>query len=123
MAMLASKSQYVAPMGNSAPTPSSHYPSSSASHRHPATSNGAHHGTRFASPTESEFSESYDTPDSVRYGIQDAASGAWNSRLTGSRRNWDEDRVGEWLKSINCAHYVPLFRGQSKLVPGDALTC
>ncbi|EOD46418.1 ste ste11 protein kinase [Neofusicoccum parvum] len=88
--MLASKSQYVAPMGNSAPTPSSHYPSSSASHRHPATSNGAHHGTRFASPTESEFSESYDTPDSVR--------------------NWDEDRVGEWLKSINCAHYVPLFR-------------
>lgn len=70
MAMLASKSQYVAPVGNSAPTPSSHYPSSSASHRHQPTSTGALHGTRFASPTESEFSESYDAPGSVRYGVQ-----------------------------------------------------
>ncbi|OJD35955.1 ste ste11 protein kinase [Diplodia corticola] len=89
MAMLASKSQYVAPMGNSAPT-SSHYPPSSASHRHPHASATAHHGTRFASPTESEFSETYDAPDSVK--------------------NWDEDRVGEWLKTINCAQYIQLFK-------------
>ncbi|KAF9633838.1 hypothetical protein BFW01_g4732 [Lasiodiplodia theobromae] len=90
MAMLASKSQYVAPMGNSAPASSSHYPPSSASHRHPHTSAAAHNGTRFASPTESEFSETFDAPGSVK--------------------NWDEERVGEWLKSINCAQYVQLFK-------------
>lgn len=71
MAMLASKSQYVAPMGNSAPA-SSHYPPSSASHRHPHTSAAAHNGTRFASPTESEFSETFDAPGSVKYGTWNA---------------------------------------------------
>lgn len=76
MAMLASKSQYVAPTGNSAPTPSSHYPSSAASHRHPATSTAGHHGTRLASPTESEFSETFDAPGSVRYGIRNNLRGA-----------------------------------------------
>lgn len=44
----------------------------------------------FASPTESEFSEVYDAPDSVRH--------------------WDEDKVGDWLKRINCAQYVEMFR-------------
>ncbi|RDI84830.1 hypothetical protein Vi05172_g5185 [Venturia inaequalis] len=47
-----------------------------------------HHGF-FASPTESEFSEHYDTPNSIR--------------------NWDEERVAEWLRSINCSQYVNLF--------------
>ena len=48
------------------------------------------HGV-FTSPTESEFSESYrDAPESVQ--------------------DWDEVRVGDWLKSINCAQYVDLFR-------------
>lgn len=48
------------------------------------------HGV-FTSPTESEFSESY----------KDASS---------SVLHWDEERVGEWLKSINCAQYVDTFR-------------
>ncbi|KAJ9649275.1 ATP binding [Coniosporium apollinis] len=44
----------------------------------------------YTSPTESEFSENFDTPDSVR--------------------NWNEERVAEWLRSINCSQYVELFR-------------
>jgi len=43
----------------------------------------------FVSPTESEFSEHYDSPQSIK--------------------NWDEDRVAEWLRSINCSQYVELF--------------
>lgn len=45
----------------------------------------------FTSPTESEFSESY----------KDAY---------GSVLEWDEVRVGDWLKSINCAQYVDVFK-------------
>lgn len=29
-------------------------------------------------------------------------------------RNWDEKRVGEWLRSINCAQYEQLFRGEQQ---------
>lgn len=47
------------------------------------------HGN-FASPTESEFSDVYEGPDSVRL--------------------WDEKRVGEWLRTINCGQYEQLFR-------------
>ncbi|KAF2428754.1 Pkinase-domain-containing protein [Tothia fuscella] len=62
------------------------YPSNVANYRvQPSTQ---HHGF-FASPTESEFSEHYDTPNSIR--------------------NWDEERVAEWLRSINCSQYVSLF--------------
>ncbi|KAM3480197.1 hypothetical protein MY8738_005093 [Beauveria namnaoensis] len=43
----------------------------------------------FASPTESEFSES-DSPDSVK--------------------NWDEDRVCDYLVSVKCGEYEKLFR-------------
>lgn len=43
----------------------------------------------FASPTESEFSEHFDAHASTR--------------------NWDEERVAEWLRSINCSQYVELF--------------
>lgn len=48
------------------------------------------HGV-FTSPTESEFSETYrDGKESVL--------------------EWDELRVGEWLRSVNCAQYVDIFR-------------
>lgn len=30
-------------------------------------------------------------------------------------RNWDEQRVGDWLVSINCGQYVEIFK--SKLFP------
>lgn len=46
----------------------------------------------FTSPTESEFSESY--RDNASDSVQD----------------WDEARVGEWLRSIQCGQYVELFR-------------
>lgn len=29
--------------------------------------------------------------------------------LTEDPRNWDEERVAEWLRSINCSQYVQLF--------------
>lgn len=43
----------------------------------------------FASPTESEFSET-DGPDSVK--------------------NWDEDRVCDYLVSVKCGEYEKIFR-------------
>jgi mitogen-activated protein kinase kinase kinase len=47
-----------------------------------------HHGF-FASPTESEFADHLDSSASVR--------------------GWDEERVAEWLRSINCSQYIELF--------------
>jgi mitogen-activated protein kinase kinase kinase len=47
-------------------------------------------GTSYASPTDSEFSDSIDNPDSVK--------------------NWDEERVIDWLHSVNCGHYEKIFR-------------
>ena len=29
-------------------------------------------------------------------------------------RSWDEKSVGEWLRSINCAQYEQLFRGEGE---------
>jgi mitogen-activated protein kinase kinase kinase len=26
------------------------------------------------------------------------------------RRHWDEDKVADWLKRINCSQYVDLFK-------------
>lgn len=46
-------------------------------------------GQAYASPTESEFSDS-DGPDSVK--------------------NWDEDSVCEYLRSVKCGEYEKLFR-------------
>lgn len=43
----------------------------------------------FASPTESEFSEHFDN--------------ALVPKL------WDEDRVAEWLRNLNCSKYIELF--------------
>lgn len=73
MALLSAKSPY----------PTSQY---AATYRVPSARE--HHGF-FASPTESEFSEHFESPTSVK--------------------NWDEDRVADWLRSINCAQYVTLF--------------
>ncbi|KAF2089839.1 MAP kinase-like protein [Saccharata proteae CBS 121410] len=99
MAMLASKSQYSAPTASSnGTTSSSHYPANVASHRNQPAASTTRHGA-YASPTESEFSESYDAPDSVR--------------------NWDENRVSEWLKTIGCSQYVDLFRANN--INGEVL--
>ena len=70
-----------------APFPTSQY---AATYRVPASSaRGEHHGF-FASPTESEFSEHFETaPLSVK--------------------DWDEKRVAEWLRSINCGQYIDIF--------------
>ncbi|KAI9829637.1 MAG: ATP binding [Phylliscum demangeonii] len=53
----------------------------------------------FTSPTESEFSDGFDEDELVRL--------------------WDEKRVGEWLRSINCGQYEQLFRANN--VNGDNL--
>lgn len=42
------------------------------------------------SPTESEFSDFVENPDSVR--------------------NWSEEQVCEWLHSVHCGNYEKLFR-------------
>lgn len=44
----------------------------------------------FTSPTESEFSDSISGPDSTRH--------------------WDEERVCDWLHTINCGAYEKLFK-------------
>lgn len=33
--------------------------------------------------------------------------------ITNMDRHWDEDKVGDWLKRINCAQYVDLFKRMS----------
>ncbi|KAK3078942.1 hypothetical protein LTS18_006151, partial [Coniosporium uncinatum] len=86
MAMLASKATYPQ---HSASSGASQYLPNAANYRLQPNASRDNHGF-FASPTESEFSEHYDTPNSVR--------------------TWDEDRVGEWLRSINCVQYVELFK-------------
>ncbi|KAF2796848.1 MAP kinase-like protein [Melanomma pulvis-pyrius CBS 109.77] len=91
MAMLASKSSYPTPSlgGGSASQSSAQYNGSMSGYRNHTTAARADHAF-FASPTESEFSEAYDAPDAVRH--------------------WDERKVGDWLKRINCAQYVELFK-------------
>ena len=96
MAVLASKAQYSSLSGMSSSQPSivSQY---AASYRKPVSNTTssadiAHNGT-FLSPTESEFSQGDDGQDSIR--------------------SWDEKKVGEWLRSINCAQYEQLFKGSS----------
>ncbi|OAK98051.1 MAP kinase-like protein [Phaeosphaeriaceae sp. SRC1lsM3a] len=90
MAMLASKSPYPTPsLGGSSSQASAQYNSSISSYRNHASNTRSDH-TMFASPTESEFSEIYDAPDAVRH--------------------WDEDKVADWLKRINCSQYVDLFK-------------
>ncbi|KAH8909689.1 Pkinase-domain-containing protein [Coniochaeta sp. PMI_546] len=86
MAMLASKNPIAAPLGSArlmASTPQTSYPPS---RRAPAVPMAAQ---SFASPTESEFSDD-DGPDSVK--------------------NWDEDQVCDYLRSVKCGDYERLFR-------------
>ncbi|KAF2745846.1 protein kinase byr2 [Sporormia fimetaria CBS 119925] len=89
MAMVASKSPYAAPLGAAPSQQSTQYTPNVVGYRTHATPARTEHAF-FASPTESDFSEAYDAPDSVRH--------------------WDEDKVGEWLKKINCSQYVDLFK-------------
>ena len=84
--MLASKA-YPAALGSQpsgiVATPQSAYPPPRRAPTAPmATQN-------YASPTESEFDEA-DGPDSVK--------------------NWDEDRVCEYLRSVKCGEYEKVFR-------------
>jgi mitogen-activated protein kinase kinase kinase len=99
MAMLASKSPYPTPSlgGGSSSQASSQYNAGMSGYRNHTSSARADHAF-FASPTESEFSEAYDAPDAVRH--------------------WDEKKVGDWLKRINCAQYVDMF----KRTPGLSLS-
>ncbi|ODH51618.1 STE/STE11 protein kinase [Paracoccidioides brasiliensis] len=90
--MLSSQPQYSAVL----PMHTSSQPSSSLSTPYmslPAHKSSTNTSTRdgpYSSPTESEFSEGYDTLDSVR--------------------SWDEKRVIDWLHSIRCGQYEPLFK-------------
>ncbi|RYP50432.1 hypothetical protein DL768_004024 [Monosporascus sp. mg162] len=88
MAMLASKSSFPASLASSsstlvASTPSSNMPPS---RRAPAV---ALQGQSFASPTDSEFSD-IDGPEAVK--------------------NWGEDQVCDYLRSVKCGEYEKLFR-------------
>lgn len=89
--MLASKSSYPSSLGmpSTQPSSSSQYSSALSNHRTPVI--GSSHNGPFASPTESEFSEGYEPSDTAV-------------------RSWDEKRVCEWLRSINCAQYEHLFK-------------
>lgn len=66
MAVLASKVAYPSSLGmNSSQTPSvGQFTATLPNHRTPVV--GASHHAPFASPTESEFSEGFEGPDSVR---------------------------------------------------------
>ncbi|KAI8634774.1 kinase-like domain-containing protein [Xylariaceae sp. FL1651] len=88
MAMLASKSSFPASLASSgstlvANTPSSNMPPTRRALAMPTS------GQPFASPTESEFSD-VDGPDAVK--------------------NWTEDQVCEYLRSVKCGEYEKLFR-------------
>ena len=88
MTSLASRQPYPAPLGSAG------MPPSTAHYRVPPSAAAAVGGTNhvFTSPAESEFSESY--RDNAAESVQD----------------WDESRVGDWLRSINCGQYVDVFR-------------
>jgi mitogen-activated protein kinase kinase kinase len=97
MAMLSAKpalltSQYAA-----------NYRGGSSSSRNESSRGGSgdHHAGFFASPTESEFSEHLDNgaPMAVK--------------------DWDEDQVATWLRSINCSQYIDIFIKNN--ITGEAL--
>ncbi|KAL2052340.1 hypothetical protein ABVK25_007499 [Lepraria finkii] len=90
MAVLAPKAPYSSSMGMGPNQPSvmSEYAINYRDHK-PSAGISSHNGP-FMSPTESEFSESGDGQDSIR--------------------SWDEKRVGEWLRAINCPQYEQLFK-------------
>ncbi|KAK5690100.1 ATP binding [Elasticomyces elasticus] len=54
----------------------------------------------FTSPTESEFSDTYRST---------STSHPPTSPSSAAIETWDESRVADWLRTINCAQYIPLF--------------
>jgi mitogen-activated protein kinase kinase kinase len=85
--MLASKSPFTPVIGSSSGLPTVNTQAAPPpSRRIPVAPSS---GQTFASPTESDFSDP-DGPDSVK--------------------NWDEDRVCEYLRSVKCGEYEKLFR-------------
>ena len=89
MAMLASKSPFPPSLGGSQSStlvPNAQQASYPPVRRAPVPVTSSQ---SFASPTESEFSDA-DGPDSVK--------------------NWDEERVCEYLRTIKCGDYEKLFR-------------
>ena len=95
MAVLASKVPYsTLGMGVKQPPVISQY---TASYRKPVGSGDVHGGGgAFLSPTESEFSVNDGGEESIK--------------------SWDENRVGEWLRGINCGQYEHMFKGRSLLM-------
>lgn len=85
MAMLAPKPPFSANLGSSSSIPSIQ-PSLQSSRRAPAMVSS---NQSYASPTESEFSD-LEGPEAAK--------------------NWDEERVCDWLVSVNCGDYVKIFR-------------
>lgn len=88
MAMLASKSPYP-PALSSAGSQQSSLPMSAGLTSRRVLVVPPSNQTSF-SPTESEFSDSIDDPDSAKH--------------------WDEERVCDWLHTINCGAYEKLFK-------------
>jgi hypothetical protein len=88
MAMLASKTPFPALVSTSSNLSSSSAQTATlhSSRRAPAVMASSQ---SFASPTESEFSD-VEGPESAK--------------------NWDEERVCDWLRSVKCAEYEKLFR-------------
>ncbi|PHH62942.1 hypothetical protein CDD81_6575 [Ophiocordyceps australis] len=87
MALLASKSPFPAPLGSSSVVASNSSPAMlSSSRRVPAMAAASQ---AYASPTESDFADA-DSPDAVR--------------------NWDEDKVCDYLRGLNCGDYDKLFK-------------
>ncbi|KAK4902525.1 ATP binding [Elasticomyces elasticus] len=78
------------------PTPT--YTTSSTSTMNlPRTATAQNQTHVFTSPTESEFSDTY---RSTTTSHPDSSSAI---------ETWDESKVADWLRSINCAQYIPLF--------------
>ncbi|CAM1502905.1 Fc.00g076810.m01.CDS01 [Cosmosporella sp. VM-42] len=86
MAMLASKASFPTAMSGSTLVPSSSQSAMPPPRRAPAIPSSSQ---TYASPTESDFSDT-DSPDSVK--------------------NWDEDKVCEYLRSVKCGEYEKIFR-------------
>ncbi|KAK7987464.1 hypothetical protein PG989_007779 [Apiospora arundinis] len=88
MAMLASKSSFPASLASTGTTLTANSASNMPPSRR-APANMQQSGTGFASPTNSEFSDT-EGPDAVK--------------------NWTEDQVCEYLRSVRCGEYEKLFR-------------
>ena len=89
MAMLASKSSFPASLASSGATLVSNTPASNMPPSRRAPVPPLQGGQAYTSPTDSEFSD-IDGPDAVK--------------------NWSEDQVCEYLRSVKCGEYERLFR-------------